>query len=190
MSLKYTILLALLGLGLVACEDDPAGPDTTPDPFVFAMDSSSAYSRVDRMGMPAIATAVISSKDTYNQADPADDASGQFVDEITASVQSLHDALDDDLAALSLTPCATSDCVGQAAPFVVPDVIRFDATQPSGFPNGRGLADQVIDVTLALVLLDLETHAVDLFASLPLNPSANDLAFDASFPYLPAPHAP
>ncbi len=154
--------------------------DTPPDQL----------SQVDRMGMPAINTAVISSKDKYNAADPATDAAGDFVEEIVANVDGLHMALDDDLTGLSLTPCATMDCVDQAAPLVVPDVIKIDPAAPAGFPNGRLLADPVIDVTLAVVLLDLTVKGQDvlLFAGLPLNPPANDVAFDDAFPYLAPAH--
>ncbi|MEZ4240136.1 MAG: DUF4331 family protein [Myxococcota bacterium] len=103
----------------------------------------------------------------------------------------LHGALDDDLVGLGLTPCGGSatepsigQCIDQAAPFVVPDTLTIDVTGAAGFPNGRALADPVIDVTLALILLDLSVHDVTLFATLPLNPPANDAPFSASFPYL------
>ena len=175
--------------GMTATTPDPTTPDpTTPeDPFVFADDAPDAYTRVDRMGMPAINTAVISSKDAYNAADPTDDVAGMFVKEIIANVDGLHVALDDDLMGLKLTPCATADCVGQAAPLVVPDTLKIDTQGAAGFPNGRTFADPVMDVTLAVVLLDLTTHPVDLFATLPLNPPANDLAFGGQFPYLASP---
>lgn len=160
-------------------------------PFQFADEAASAYTRVDRMGMPAIATAVIPSgrKDEYNAANPTDDQAGDFVDSIVASVGALHDALDDDLTGAGLTPCATGDCVSQAAPLVVPDVLRIDPSTPAGFPNGRALRDPVIDVTLAVVLLDLSAggQSATTLADLPLNPPANDAAFRASFPYLGAP---
>jgi hypothetical protein len=168
---------------------DTDDTDTTPtDPYIFATDAASAYLRVDRMGMPAVATAVIAGDDAYNAANPTDDVEGDFVGEITASISFLHGALDDDLAGLLLTPCDTSTCVGQAAPYVVPDVLTLDTTTYAGFPNGRLLPDPVIDVTLALILLDLEVHSVTTFADLPLNPPANDVTFPATFPYLAAAH--
>ncbi|MEZ4652383.1 MAG: DUF4331 family protein [Candidatus Eisenbacteria bacterium] len=71
----------------------------------------------------------------------------------------------------------------------MPDVLRIDPSQPAGFPNGRGLADPVIDVTLAVVLLDLSVHGAGTLAGLPLNPPANDVAFASAFPYLAAPHS-
>lgn len=88
-----------------------------------------------------------------------------------------------------------SRCLNQAIPgtgftvaqAVVPDTLTIDLTKASGFPNGRRLPDQVIDVTLAVIFLDLARHAPDVLARLPLNPAANDLAFRAAFPYLAAP---
>lgn len=188
-------LSLLLLLGAAACdpEDDSTDTDrvdtdTQDDGYAFAEDAPSAYTRVDRAGMPAINTAVVTSKDAYNAADPVDDANGDFVAEIVANVTALHGALDDDLTGLGLTPCAVDDCIAQAAPLVVPDVIAIDSTATAGFPNGRLPADPVIDVTLAVVLLDLSVHDAALFATLPLNPPANDKAFSDDFPYLAAPH--
>jgi hypothetical protein len=183
---------ALCLSALLGCEEDEdmTGPDDHE--FQFATDPVSAYTRVDRMGMPAVATAAISSaqKDAYNAADPTDDVAGQFVADITTNVTALHTALDDDLTGLGLTPCDASDCVGQAAPLVVPDELAIDIATPSGFPNGRRLTDQVIDITLAVLLLDLGTHGVRTFADLPVNPPAGDASFTATFPFLAPPHVP
>lgn len=186
---------AIYSLTLLTCITITGCPPTTPDTsnaFQFNNAPASEFARVDRMGMPAVGTAVITSKDAYNVADPVDDAAGDFVTEITNNVSGLHDALDDDLTGAGLTPCATEDCVGQAAPFVVPDTITINVTQPAGFPNGRTLPDQVIDVTLALVLLDLsaEGQSVTTLAELPLNPTENDMAFRTNFPYLAAAQTP
>lgn len=188
-SIRYAILA---GLSVVATTMSACGEDTIVSPrktgplgAAFPTDASS-FSRVDRMGMPGVATVVITSKDAYNQADPTDDAAGTFVGEIVANVDFLHTALDDDLTSLGLTPCATLDCVGQAAPFVVPDVVTLDTSQPPGFPNGRLLTDPVIDITLALILLDLNTHPVTTLIG--LNPTANDKPFLDHFPYLRRPH--
>lgn len=181
-------------VSVVGCGDDDDDNPMDTDEFVFATDAPGAYDRVDRMGMPAIATAVISSgnKDNYNAADPSDDAAGDFVADITANVQALHTALDDDLVGAGLVPCVTASCVGQAAPLVVPDVITINSAQAAGFPNGRRLTDQVIDVTLALVLLDLSAsgQSATTLAALPLNPAANDKSFSSTFPYLAAPNMP
>ena len=168
---------------------DGGGVCVDVDAFDFRADPAADYDRVDRMGMPAVATALIASKDAYNAADPADDAAGTFVPELQASVAAIHGALDDDLASFGLTPCAVADCLAAGAPLVLPDTLKLGLDQPAGFPNGRGLADPAIDVTLAVILLDLNVHGpTDLVGA--LNPSANDVPFLTDFPYLALPHAP
>lgn len=183
------LVALLLATGCNDDDDKITPPDD--DEFDFASEPASAYTRVDRMGMPAVATAVISSsrKNEYNAADPTDDAAGDFVADITNNVGAIHAALDDDLAKAGLTPCVTGDCVGQAAPIVVPDVLRINPSADAGFPNGRRLQDQVIDVTLAVVLLDLDAggQSATTLADIPLNPSENDAEFSSTFPYLAAP---
>ncbi len=185
--LYFAVIASLLAFALSAC-------GVLISVFLFATDPLSAYTRVDRIGMPAIATAVISSgnKDAYNAADPSDDANGDFAGDITANVTGLHAALDDDLTGAGLVPCAPGDCVAQAAPLVIPDTLTIDSAAAAGFPNGRTLADPVIDVTLAVVLLDLGAAGQDAttLAGLPLNPAANDVPFLGAFPYLAAPHTP
>lgn len=167
--------------------DDSTSGD---DPFVFDDSPPGDYDQIDRMGMPGVNTAVISSKDAYNQSSPTDDIEGTFVSEIVDSVSFLHDALDDDLVNAELTPCMPDDCVSQGAPLVVPDTIKIDLTGAPGFPNGRLPADPVMDVTLAVLLLDLSAPGQDALtlAGLPLNPPANDVAFSTEFPFFAVPH--
>jgi hypothetical protein len=186
-------------LALMACGDDGdsdgADGNTTLDggDFVFATEPPTAYTRVDRTGMPAVNVALIGGearKDAYNAADPGDDESGAFVEDLTASVTGLHASLDDALVELALTPCAPADCLAQAQPLVVPDALSIDPSAPAGFPNGRQPADTVMDLTLAVLLLDLDVHAVTTFADVPLNPTANDMPFETAFPYFAPPHMP
>lgn len=172
---------------------DSATDSTTgapEDPFVFDETPPDQLVQIDRMGMPAVATAVISkdNKDAYNAATPTDDAASTFVPDILMNVGGLHMALDDDLMGFGLTPCdPMTSCAAQGAPLVVPDTLKIDITQPSGFPNGRRLDNPVIDITLAVIMLDLSVHAPDTFANIPLNPPANDKEFAAEFPYLATP---
>src|SRR4029079_14519514 len=103
---------------LCACsEDSPMSGGTA------MQKTPSSYTRIDRMGMPAVATALITSKQNYNEADPADDAAGCFVPEIVDHLTTLHNALDDDLTGLGLTPATVNEAAAQGAPLVVPDVI-------------------------------------------------------------------
>ena len=179
-------------------DDDTGDGDTGDDDdmdFVFADDDPDSYTRIDRIGMPAIATAVIMSKDAYNQADPLDDAAGDFVGEIVASLEAYHGALGDDLTGAGLTPCSTTDemgvidispCVAVAAPLVLPDTLKIDTNAPAGFPNGRGLEDKAVDATLAVVLLDLSVHGVDTLFG--LSQGSNDMSFEDDFPYVAPAH--
>ena len=73
------------------------------------------------------------------------------------------------------------------ADLIVPDTLTLNLAGASGFPNGRRLADPVIDVTLAVIFLDLSVHSPTTLAGLPLNPPANDVAFRSDFPFLAPP---
>ena len=79
---------------------------------------------------------------------------------------------------------------------IIPDTIKLDFSRPGGFPNGRLLPDRVIDITLAVIFLDVATPAPGstltaqspgLLASFPVNPGANDRPFLADFPYVGLP---
>jgi hypothetical protein len=194
---------------------------------------ATGYARVDRMGMPAVATALVSSamKNSYNDGNPSAAAGGdgeevggfpRWAPEFAGSLIGIHTALNDDLMTLGLTqcgtfaprplpmglpdilPCATQQ-VGAGGPavlsLVAPDTLQIDTTAPAGFPNGRRLSDPVIDVTLAIVLLDLRTHPATTFVTYDrpgpmgpgLNPTRNDVAegvFLTTFPYLHPAHTP
>ena len=70
------------------------------------------------------------------------------------------------------------------ASLVVPDTLTIDLSQPAGFPNGRRLEDPVVDLTLAVLFLDLTKEPVTRFANLPLDPTTNDVPLRPNFPYL------
>jgi len=93
-------------------------------------------------------------------------------------------------APLNVQPCLDQP-VGPGKPsvanLVVPDTIKVDLKQPSGFPNGRRLTDSVIDTELAWIFLDLTKVPADTLVKLPLGPQANDVPFRPDFPYLAAP---
>lgn len=213
-----TVQCRLYHLGVAIRTGDTAMhcPHAAPDGggmcvggWTFRSDSPGDYTRVDRMGMPAVSTALVSdtggtetTKTDYNDGDPSDDAAGTFAPELIANLTALHAALDDDLTGLDLVPCSmTPDpaCLTQeVAPgvsvqsLVVPDTITVNTGAPAGFPNGRRLDDQAIDVTLGVILLDLTTtgQTPATLAGVPVNPNHNDATFLTEFPYLAPPHAP
>ena len=207
--------------------DTDTGPD--PDNYDIREDDPSAYAQVERMGFPGVNTALIASanKDAYNLASPEDDTNGDFAGDVVASINYIHDGagdgngLEDDvegaLTALlgTTTPedfmCqqpSTGDindtCVSQGGPFIFPDVLVVDTTAASGFPlNGRELESPVIDIVLAVLLLDVldENKAptpitlnaladLDVAAegSQGLSQSGNDMDFPGAFPYLAPAH--
>ncbi|GGD86632.1 hypothetical protein GCM10011515_02670 [Tsuneonella deserti] len=81
---------------------------TTGTSFNFRSDPDTAYVQVDRMGMPAIATALIGSslKDPYNDANPTADVAGTFRADETAQLTNLMNAIGDDLTSIQLDICA------------------------------------------------------------------------------------
>lgn len=197
MSINNVLLTVVITSGILAACSSDSNDDVTPTPdFDFRTEAPTDYARVDRAGMPAIATALIASKDSYNQANPSDDIAGMFVPEILNSVGSLHTALDDQLIALGLTPCTvvgdgTGTCAAAAVPLIIPDTVKIDTAVDAGFPNGRLLSDPVVDITLAVALLELTgdpaPHTPAALIGV-LNPTENDKEFTAAFPFLAAPH--
>jgi len=196
--------------------DADAG-DLDPAAFLFADDDFGDYVRVDRVGMPALATAVVPQerRDAYNAANPSDDQLGVFLTDIAGVLVGLLVALEDDLAALTYDGCADygelptedafrAECVAQAGALIFPDTLKINTAEDAGFPNGRALADPVVDITLAVALLDVtglgetdgncpntgDSIAPCTGATLVgvLNPAANDVAFSETFPYVAAAH--
>ena len=137
-------------------------------------------------------------RDDYNADDPADDVSGggsgngkwvDYADDgIAASVGTLQTALADDLATLTLTAADLATGLAQAGPVIVPDAIKYNPADAVGYPNGRALTDPVVDITVAAAILDLTVQGQDLDTLVGTNPTANDVAFKTSFPYLADPH--
>lgn len=211
-SSKLLLLCTLASTVLLgACSD---GSDSSPNtggaagPELVEVRSNppSDYARVDRMGQPAVATALLrgggqpirdsvpvindadNERDSFNQGDPAGD--GDFAAGFVDTLIFVNNALADDLDSLGLSRCATGlpgeidvaddigACIAVAAPVVIPDVVTLDITAPTSWPNGRHPDDPVVDRVLAAVLLDLSVHPLDLFADLPLNPPGNDARAD------------
>ena len=76
-------------------------------------------------------------------------------------------------------PSDDAAAVDALADFLLPDILTTDTASPTAFPNGRALADDVIDTELVLITEALiTTDCVD----------ANDNSFSASFPYLAPPN--
>lgn len=141
------------------------------------------YKQTDRMAIPAINTALIPAamKDAFNAGSPATDVANSRAT-AQATIVALRAAVADSLPpedSPGLTPATV-------ASVVIPDIVTIDFSQPVQFPNGRRLADDVIDADLSLVL-----NRGDVLGGGPGVPddvNANDVAFSGTFPYLATPH--
>lgn len=155
-----------------ACGGGGGGGD---DDFTSRDDN---FSQIDRMGQPAVNTALISSgnKDAFNRGQPSLDPA-DFMDEMTANIQGLRDAIN----AVEGFPPEDSPGVSpeQVVAIVNPDTLRVDLSQPTTFPNGRNFTDEVIDPILQLV-----TNRVSLGVSDGID---NDSPGSSTFPYAAPP---
>jgi len=127
--------------------------------------------QVDRMGRPAINTVFIpnnvfepagtepSLKNAFNSGKPRHDQR-DFRAEVVDTLEIFYGSGSDTAQAL--------------ADFLLPDILTLDTSNPAGFPNGRGLADDVIDIELGLVTNGAVTSDC----------VGNDSSFSSSFPYL------
>jgi hypothetical protein len=131
--------------------------------------------QIDRMGRPAINTVFIpnnplepagtepSKKNKFNAALPRNDQK-RFRPEVVDTLKIFYG--DDDAT------------INALADILLPDILTVDTSNPAGFLNGRGLADDVIDAEYALVTNGaVTTDCV-----------SNDSDFSDSFPYLAPPN--
>lgn len=135
---------------------------------------SGALRQVDREGNPAVNVALtpFSRKDEYNTATTQEDAAGRFAGDIVALLKSLgtNDAniavlasvavTNGDFSRLNLTTANSGPGGGNNA--------------GAGFPNGRRLGDDVVDILLSFVTNQ---------SGIKDNVNANDLVFQDTFPF-------
>ena len=157
--------------------------------------------QVSRLGLPLINEAIIGlqDKDYFNHLTPADDL-GTFANYILNPIV-VRDAEAIGFYAVGgpLAACTTMagkdletgrmDIVGvinagNASITSIGDVLRVDLGAASGFPNGRNLTDEVTSTELGLLLCGASKIAALAGAG---GPVANEVAFNANFPYLAAP---
>jgi hypothetical protein len=129
--------------------------------------------QIDRMGRPAINTVFIpnnvfepagsepSQRNAFNAGKPRSDQRA-FRGEVVDTLEIFYGT--------------GNPTVGALADFLLPDILTVDTSSTAGFPNGRGLANDVIDIELGLVTNGaVTTDCV-----------GNDSAFSGAFPYLDA----
>ena len=142
-------------------------------------------SQIDRMAVPGVNTALISSglKDNFNRGDPSTDTAN-FATEIETNITGLRTAVN----GIGGFPAEDSPGISAAAltGVVCPDVVTIDFSAAVNFPNGRAPADDVMDGVLGLVLN--RGDVLGAGAGISDGIAANDVAFLTTFPYLAAPN--
>jgi hypothetical protein len=140
-----------------------------------SVDTNGVSHRADQMARPAINTVFnpAADKDAFNQTAPADQPTamgGKFRNNVIATLEAL--------SALSGTPYTAAQA-GGIADLLLPDVLTYTVGSTAAGPlNGRGLADDVIDVELNLVTK----------GAVPTDGVGPHPDYLASFPYLGNPH--
>ncbi len=185
--------------------------DTKANPVIGVWSTTSKqgadgkYRQVSRLGMPLVNEVVIpvKDKDTFNASKPSGD--GQFLDYVTdPELPKLIEAIygipapqppRDDLVEVFLTGL---DGLNQPDGVVPSEQLRLNMTTPvsenpdrlgviggdvQGYPNGRRLADDVIDISLQVVEGELVGNPNDLGDGV----NVNDVAFSDTFPYFALP---
>ena len=79
---------------------------------------------------------------------------------------------------------------GESSRLIIPDTVTIWPDRPIGFPNGRLLSDPVVDITLGVVLLDINRAGQNAasFAALPLNPTSATKPPLPDFPFANTPN--
>ncbi len=180
----------------------PTG-DTVCGNVDFRNNAAGDYTRVDAAGVPGVSKFLVPSTEAsaYNDASPNSTGSANA---FTSSIAALHTALDADITGrLNFDVCTGNNCVQQdyqtgstvQSLFQPTDRLTVTPTAAQGFPNGRSPSDPVMDILLAVMLLDLEGGDCSgvpctsrSLLTPPTNPPANDAAFSTSFPYLAPAH--
>ncbi len=169
------------------------------------------FNQVARLGNPLVNEVVIGmgDKDLFNRSQPVDDA--QFLDYVRYpllpaymdAILGIADPVScdlglglggrEDLIAGFLTPLLQDTCftgLGGAIPgepgkaYAAFDALRINMTQPTGFPNGRTVDDDVVDVALSVMAGTLCPTAAGFGGVVGDGVDASGLSILPNFPFL------
>ena len=109
--------------------------------------------QVDRMGNPAVNTALIPGplKDAFNFGEPKDDPK-DFANVILNQILTLDKKFGTCQMGNTSSAAACNPNVPLLASVAVPDVLRFTTDAPDGYPNGRLPSDRTTDLLIQLIL--------------------------------------
>ena len=122
------------------------------------------FFQIDRMGRPFVSTAFTKEGDrnTFNRIEPTEDRK-LFTKKFSDLLESFGHS---------------SDSAQKTALTLLPDILDYDYSSAKGYPNGRNLTDDIIDIQLAVLTNGrVTTDKVG---------SHQDLL--TTFPYLGSPH--
>jgi hypothetical protein len=130
---------------------------------------------LDRMANPAVNVALVpfNRKNEYNASDTLDDSRGKFANDIVATLTALGTS-PANIALLASVAVTNGDFL--RLDVTLPNSGNQGGTGPNGFPNGRRLADDVIDILLSIITNGALTTGD--------NVNANDMTFGNTFPFL------
>ncbi|MGH8939828.1 MAG: DUF4331 domain-containing protein, partial [Actinomycetes bacterium] len=169
--------------------------------------ANGGYSQVSRLGSPLVNEVVVPYriKDAFNASDPTDDgaAAGLVTNpELPKIIEAIYGIKApktprDDLVSVFLTgvkglnkpakvtPSEQLRLNTSIKPTSKPARLGVLAGDTGGFPNGRRLSDDVVDIALQVVEGELVGSPNDLGDAV----NVNDKKFDKSFPYVAQPHS-
>jgi Domain of unknown function (DUF4331) len=156
------------------------------------------WHQLDRMGIPGVNVAFIgfNRKEAYNSASTQDDANGVFFDDIAGTLAALGTNAANTALLASIVGLPPAKPLKKSDPRGTGDFLRLEtdkallpndglggpSSNANGFPNGRRLADDVIDTVLSLVTNGAITGGDHV--------NANDVLFQPAFPFLALPQQP
>jgi hypothetical protein len=192
---------------IVGIYSDTEAPAVTTRNVDGSQTASEDFVHVSRLGNPLVNEVVIdvARKDKFNASVPAND--GEYLERVTKPlVPKLIEAIykikapaepRNDLVSVFLTgveglnkpangtPSELLRLNMSIAPSASPKRLGVLEKDTAGFPNGRRLTDDVVDIGLQVLMGELVGTPNDLGDGV----DANDVAFAAAFPYVALPHA-
>ncbi|MDP8959660.1 MAG: DUF4331 domain-containing protein [Actinomycetota bacterium] len=181
----------------------------------FRLEGSGPWVQISRLGNPLVNEVVIplGMKDEFNHTEAPDDERflefildpilGELLPVLYPDVIEVPEPPRNDLVTIFLTGIPG---LNQPENVVPSEMLRINTNLPSGFPNGRRLGEDVVDIELRAVAgifcdvkekgpgcegFTLEGSPFNVFPNNALSDgvSGNDMPFLEQFPYMPTPHS-
>lgn len=153
------------------------------------------YRQIDREGIPAVNVALVpfALKNRYNAGSTLQDSQGRFAAPIVATIRAVMLGLNKSEQQIADATAALASVAVNKGDMLRLDTTRantgigggdnvgVDAAHPAGFPNGRRLADDTIDIILSIL---------NSGSALGDGVNANDVPLQNSFPFIGLPQQP